>query len=158
MEASRRWYREERERDKTDPARIYWRALLERVHKTEAGFEGLSESEKKYFAVCCLSGEVYNGGFQQFFFNSAGAYYEYALSGLEEMEAGESVQLLKKAKQIWFDFSDVPTDTRARRLLLERNSSRSRDTRSDELDKLYWMDPDGLPMRSERYAQIHKLY
>ena len=158
MEASRLRYREERERDKTDPARIYWRALVERVHKSDAGFEALSEAEKKYFAVCCLSGEVYNGGFHQFFFNSAGEYYEYALSGLAEMEAGESLQLLKRAKQVWFDFSDVPTDTRTRRVLLERNASRSRDARSNELDKLYWKDPDELAIRSERYAQEHKLY
>jgi hypothetical protein len=158
MEASRRRYREERERDKTDPARIYWRGLVDRVHKTEAGFEGLAEAEKKYFAVCCLSGEVYNGGFHQFFFNSAGAYYAYALSGLEEMQASESLQLLKKAKQVWFDFSDVPTDTRSRRLLLERNASRSSDARSDELDKLYWKEPDELGNRCEQYAQQHKLY
>lgn len=158
MEASRRWYREERERDKTDPSRIYWRALVERVYKTEAGFDGLSEAEKKYFAVCCLSGDVYNGGFHQFFFNSAGAHYAYAVAGLEEMEAGESLQLLKKAKQVWFDFSEVPTDARMRRLVLDRNSSRSRDARSDELDKLYWEEPDELDARCERYAQKHKLY
>ena len=158
MEASRRWYREERERDKTDPSRIYWRALVERDHKTEAGFEGLSEAEKKYFAVCCLSGEVYNGGFHQFFFNSAGAYYMYALSGLEEMQASESLQLLKKAKQVWFDFSDVPTDTKSRRLLLERNATPSRDSRSEELDELFWKDPDELGSRCEQYAQQHKLY
>src|SRR5690606_5526172 len=115
-----------------DPSHIYWRALVDRVHKVEPGFEGLSEAEKKYFAVCCLSGEVYNGGFHQFFFNSAGAYYKYVLSGLEEMGASESLQLLRKAKQVWFDFSDVPTDTRSRGLLLERNASRSRDARSDE--------------------------
>jgi hypothetical protein len=158
MEASRRSYRKARERDKIDPARIYWRALIERVYKTEVGFEGLSEAEKRYFAVCCLSGEVYNGGFNQFFFNSAGAYYAHALAGLEEMEAGESLQLLKKAKQVWFDFSDVPTDTRSRRLLLERNASRSRDARSGELDKLYWQEPDGLATRCEQYAKQRKLY
>lgn len=158
MEANRRWYQEERERDKTDPARIYWRALVSRVHETGGGFEGLSEAEKKYFAVRCLSGEVYNGGFHQFFFNSAGAYYRYALSGLEEMDAVESLQVLRKAKQVWFDFSDVPSDTRARRLLLERNASKSRDTRSGELDKLYWEDPDELEIRSQRYAAKHKLY
>jgi hypothetical protein len=158
MEASRRWYREERERDKTDPGRIYWRALVDKVHRTEAGFEGLSEAEKKYFAVCCLTGEVYNGGFHQFFFNSAGAYYAYALSGLEEMEAGESLQLLKRAKQVWFDFSDVPSDTRSRRLLLDRNASRSRDARSDELDRLFWKEPDELAIRCEQFARQHKLY
>lgn len=158
MEASGGSCREERERDKTDPARIYWRALIERVYKTEAGFDGLSEAEKRYFAVCCLSGEVNNGGFHQFFFNSAGAHYAYAIAGLEEIEAGASLQLLKEAKQVWFDFSDVPTDTSSRRLLLERNASRSRDERSDELDKLYWQEPDGLPTRCEQYAKQHELY
>lgn len=158
MEASRQRYREERERDKTDPACIYWHSLVERVYKTEAGFDGLAEAEKRYFAVCCLSSEVYNGGFHQFFLNSTGSYYVHAVAGLEEMEAGEFLQLLKKAKQVWFDFSDVPTDTRSRRLLLERNASRSRDARSNELDKLYWQGPDELATRCEQYARQNGLY
>jgi hypothetical protein len=128
------------------------------VHKTDEGFDGLSELEKKYFAVCCLSGEVYNGGFHQFFFDAAGSYYKYALTVLEEMGATESLQLLQRAKQVLFDFADAPVDIGARRLLMSKNAERSRDSRSDQLDKLYWKDPDDLSRRIERYARTHNLY
>jgi hypothetical protein len=56
MEESRRWHREHLqaiEREEPDPAVLCWASLVGRVYKTEAGFEGLSEDEKKYFAVCC---------------------------------------------------------------------------------------------------------
>jgi hypothetical protein len=156
IETSRLRYREESNLDETDPARIYWSALVNRVHKTDEGFDGLSEPEKKYFAVCCLSREVHNGGFHQFFFNSAGSYYRHALAGLEEMGATESLQLLQRAKQVLFDFAEAPVDIGARRLLMSKNDSRSRNSRSDELDRLYWKDPDDLS--AERYARTHSLY
>jgi Domain of unknown function (DUF4375) len=158
MEASRRWCREHREQDKTDPARIYWRALVERVYKTETGFEGLSEPEKKYFAVCYLEGEVYNGGFDQFFSNSSGDYFKYALAGLEDIGAERALELLRRAKQVLFDFGDVSSDTEMRRALMCKNSSRSRDSRAEELDELYWKDPDSLGDRLEKYARAHKLF
>ena len=157
MEAGRRWYREHSERDETDPARIYWRALVERVYKTETGFEGLSEPEKKYFAVCCLEGEVYNGGFDQFFSNSVG-YFQYALAGLEDMGAERALELLRRAKQVLFDFGDVPSDTEVRRARMRKDSSRSRDSRAKELDELYWKDPDSLADKLEEYARAHKLF
>jgi hypothetical protein len=158
MEASRRWYREERERNTTDPARIYWRALVRRVHKTEAGFEGLAEPEKKYFAVRCLEGEVYNGDFDQFFSNSSGSYFPYAVAGLQELRAERTLELLRQAKQVLFDFADVPLDTETRRTLMRKNASRSREQRSEELDKLYWEDPDSLAEKLEKYAREHNLF
>ena len=157
MEENRRWYREHLERLRTDPAHLYWSALVHRVFK-DADFAGLPEAEKRYFAVCCLSGEVHNGGFQQFFFNSAGAYYREALAGLEEMGAADCWQLLQRAKQVWFDFADVPVETRARRELLHKNSSRSRDSRSDELDRLFWKEAEALSAKIEDYAMTNKLY
>jgi hypothetical protein len=157
MEENRRWYREHLERLRTDPGHIYWSALVRRATR-DGGYEELPDVEKKYFAVNCLSGEVHNGGFQQFFFNSAGAYYREALAGLEEMGAHDCLKLLQKAKQVWFDFADVPVETLARRVLLTKNSSPSRDSRSDELDRLFWKEAEGLTARIEHYAMTNKLY
>ncbi len=47
--------------------RKHWRALVSRVYDRPSGFEALRAPEKLYFAVSCLIGEVYNGGFDQFF-------------------------------------------------------------------------------------------
>ncbi|EHP41763.1 hypothetical protein OR16_18261 [Cupriavidus basilensis OR16] len=59
--------------------REYWTGLVNRVHGEGGGFLSLGIHEKTYFAVTCLIGEVYSGGFHQFFSNSAGECYEYAL-------------------------------------------------------------------------------
>lgn len=159
IEESRRWHREQRELAKTpSPARIYWSELVDRVHKGQCGFETLSDIEKRYFAVCCLEGEVYNGGFDQFFSNSSGSYYEHALNGLADMGAVESIQLLRKAKQVLFDFSEISTDTGARRNFLRKKSSPSTDVRLGQLDALFRQDPDSLMERIEQYASAHELY
>jgi hypothetical protein len=158
MEANRQWNREHRARLQTDPSRLYWSSLVKRAHASGSGFDALSETEKKYFAVCSLNGEVHNGGFQQFFYNSSGALYGNAIAGLEEMGASESLLLLQRAKQVFFDFADVPLDTGSRRRLLDGNSSHSRESRSEELDELFRKDPDDLVGRIERYARSHDLY
>lgn len=157
IEASKVRAKRERELDATDPFRIYWRELVHRVHEAATGFEGLSEAEKQYFAVGCLSGEVYNGGFDQFFFNSSGELYQHALKGLEGMGAIKSLKLLQKAKQVMFDFADIPksTVTRRQRLATQRNASRS--SRLEQLDKLFWADPDHLSELSQAFAIQHSL-
>ena len=82
IEAGKRRILEERESELTDPLRRLWHDLVQRVHDTTDGFAALSETEKQYFAVSLLDGEIYNGGFDQFFFNHSGAYYR--LLGLRD--------------------------------------------------------------------------
>ena len=74
------------------------------------------------------------------------------------MGADDCSQLLQKAKQVWFDFDDVPLEMRARRILLNKNSSPSRDSRSDELDRLFWKAAEALTGKIEHYAMKNKLY
>jgi hypothetical protein len=117
----------------------------------------LSEAEKLYFAVQLLEGEVYNGGFDQYFFNSSGSYYRYAVLGLKELEAAQALALLEEAKQILFNSADVPEDPGHRRQLLRERSSVARTQCLEQLDKLYWKDPDGLWPRCEAFARKHGL-
>jgi hypothetical protein len=157
MEAAKLYYQRERELDKTCPFRKLWRELVHRVHDTDLGYAGLSDAEKRYFAVGLLEGEVYNGGFDQYFFNSSGSYYSDAEMGLEEMGAMQSLSLLRRAKQIVFGDTVIPEDTEQRReILLQRDSNFYAD-QLDELDKLFWEDPDGLGERNESFARKHAL-
>lgn len=156
MEAARLHYKKERELDKTDPFRQLWRELVSRAWNTEAGYEGLSDAEKKYFAVGLLDGEVYNGGFYQYFSNSSADYYKDAEIGLQEMGATESLSLLKQAKQIVFGLGEVPEDTEQRRRFLMHKGFES-NARLDELDSLFWEDPDGLSDRGETFARRNTL-
>lgn len=157
IEARKLLIREERGRELTDPLRKLWRDLVQRVHDTTDGFAGLSETEKQYFAVGLLDGEIHNGGFHQFFFNHSGTYFSYALLGLKSMGADQVLTLLIRAKHVLFDFNDVPEGTERRRAILQENISDSRTLRLNQLDELYWKDPDGLQLRCEAFAQRYKL-
>lgn len=157
IESAKKSHKEQREREKTDPFRILWRALVHRVHETSESFSGLSEAEKRYFAVGLLEAEVYNGGFDQYFFNHSGSHYKYALLGLEEMEATQTLALLQRAKQVLFNFEEVPEETGKRRRYLQKLASELRSIRLDELDTQYYKDPDGLAACAEKYARAHGL-
>lgn len=152
IEASKVAAKKQRELDATDPFRIYWCKLVDRVYKTPDGLNSLSDTERQYWAVGCLSGEVYNGGFDQYFHNSSGATYIAALHGLEAMGALASLLLLQKAKQAVFGFADVPEDTCTRRIMLRAAESASLQQRLDELDRQFWQDPDKLGELSEAFA------
>ncbi|MFC3552476.1 DUF4375 domain-containing protein [Lysobacter cavernae] len=156
IEASKEHYTKQRELDRTDPVRILWRSLVARMHHTDGGYLSLSDAEKRYVAVGLLDGEVYNGGFDQYFFNSASSYYSDALLGLEGIGATTSLELLLKAKKIVFGFDSVPVDTSARRQI-SRPLSASQSSRLDHLDKLFWADPDNLSDRIEAFLRRHSL-
>lgn len=145
--------REERELDLHDPGRRPWRDLVQRVHRSPDGFDGLSEPEKQYFAVGTLDREVYSGGFDQYFFNGSGSYYQYAVAGLENMGADQACALLRRAKHVLFGFGEVPVDTARRRDMLVPLDSPSVSARLDALDNLYWNDPDGLEAKAAAFAK-----
>ena len=152
IESSRKRYRERRERKGTDPLRKLWDDLVDRVHRTPNGFASLSEAERQYFAVGLLEGEVYNGGFHQYFFNSSGDSYPYAIEGLEAIGAPQALLLLRKAKQILFGFADPPRDTKQRRVVL-RSVEESCQERLSALDSLFWKDPDSLVAKLQQFAK-----
>jgi hypothetical protein len=158
MESNRRKYREQLERSRVDPARIYWSALVQRVFATEDGFARLSALEQKYYVACCLQGEIYNGGLEQFFANSAGEHYERAVAVLEELEAPASLALLRKAKRLLFEDETVPIDMASRRVHIDRTASGARTEQLDALDAAYYEDPDDLDDRIVRFARRHGLY
>jgi hypothetical protein len=157
MEASKVAAQRERELNATDPFRIYWRELIDRVYKPSAGLTPLSGIECQYWAVGRLSDEVYNGGFEQYFHNSSGATYSAAVGGLHAMGATASLLVLQKAKQMIFGFAEVPDESKARRTILAAVESESLYQRLDELDKQFCADPDELAIRSEAFAVTHAL-
>ena len=132
------------------PERKYWLDLVRRVHKTPQGFGGLSQTEKTYFAVTCLIGEVYNGGFDQFFSNSSGEFYGLALDGLFEIEAEASAALLEQAKEVLFGHSPVPIDRAKRNEIMPTvaNEFATEWKQLDVIDKAFCRDPDKLAAAS----------
>lgn len=150
-----RRHRERARLHEQSPERKYWVSLVGRVHHGP-GFDALSTPEKTYFAVSCLIGEVYNGGFYQFFSSHSGQFYSYAIDGLAEFGATQSVELTIRAKALLFGSKSVPADWRSRNDLLP--SLEALDVELDRIDGAFWQDPDELHERGSRFARAHGLY
>jgi hypothetical protein len=140
--------------------RKYWLELVNRIYHTKEGFAGISPTEKTYYAVCCLVGEVYNGGFDQFFSNSTGDMYGVALDGLFELEADATAAILIQTKEVLFGSSPVPVDRSERMKLmptiLRDGTPESR--KLEALDTAFYADPDQLGERCKAFAIKHGLY
>lgn len=131
---------------------------MNRVHHTDAGFGGLSEPEQLYFAVNLLEREVYNGGFDQYFHNSSSDYYALVLHGLDRIGATQTLELLRRAKQILFADAIVPED-RGERWELRRATVDDDEVhvQLNMLDRAYCKDPDGMNARLQAFALQHGL-
>lgn len=134
METERRWRQECEGRFRADPLSILWTSLVKRVYASPDGFTTLSQAEQRYFSVVCLDGEVHNGGFQQFFYNSSGAHYEVARQGLGAMGLAEAVRLLLEAKLILFGDAEVPAISEVRRNLLQQSEKTCDSQRLETID------------------------
>ena len=155
IEQSKTYYQKERELDRTEPERLFWKALVCRV-QGPGGFDALKVPEKKYFAAHVLLGEVYNGGFEQFFHNHSGEYFTVVSQTLLELGARRSLRLLRRAKEILFAGDDVPLNTPVRRRYLANHPIKERDA-LEALDKEFWSDPDALSEKLSAFAREHGL-
>jgi len=106
MKASRAYFESLKQ---CDPFRELWMSLVKKC-SNDPGLSKFSIAEQRYFAVSLLEGEVYNGGFDQFFWNSSGDYYALAVAGLEEVGASSSLVIVKKAAETVFGTSGPPAD------------------------------------------------
>ncbi len=61
------------------------------------GFDALLPPEQHYIALWWLSGEVSNGSFHQYFYNSAGDLAPLAIEGLKAVDATDSLRILERA-------------------------------------------------------------
>jgi Domain of unknown function (DUF4375) len=162
IEEGKRYIREERERRLTDPYWKLWVSLVEQVYHSPTRFDGLSHPQKLYFAVRLLEGEIYSGGFHQYFFNDSGSYYTYAEEGLIALGAFQTLELLQENKEMLFPSVSVPVQIGERRRVLasctEGDSSTLKwSEKLDDLDRRYWADSEGITLRLETFTRNHGL-
>lgn len=148
IEQSKEYYKKERELDGTCPFRALWRDLVKRVYDSSKGFEALSEDEKQYFAVGILDGEVYSGGFVQYFDNMPSEYYRYSELGLIRIGAKESLQLLRKAKLTVF--GNNPVSKEQTKCWLHVNDEIAK--KLDDLDSQYYEMKEDIGELLEAFA------
>jgi hypothetical protein len=127
------------------------------VHEHGGGFNTLAAAEQKYFAAHVLIGEVYSGGFDQYFYNHSGEYYTAASAALLEVGAQRALGLLREAKVQFFGAEEVPKNTAIRRQYMATHPATSAE-RVEALDKEFWSDPDSLGHKLSEYAAAHSLF
>ena len=149
IEQAKEYYKRERELDEICPFRSLWRRLVDKVYKQEGGFAALSQEEKLYYSANVLIGEVYNGGFIQYFDNSSGEHYLYAELSLVRLGATNSLKLLRKAKEVLLGSFPVPQDHAERWAAIRKHSD---EPDLDALDVEFYKDTDQLDKKLEIFA------
>lgn len=132
-----------------------WLSLCARIRETEDEYADLTADERFYFVLGRLNGEVNNGGFGQYFYNSAGDNYQEALAGLNLLGAHRAAEILKRAADVAFDGEAPPTDRNER---IRAMSTGDDDYAPwlceglDDLDDAFYDNSDMLKVRLTQFA------
>jgi hypothetical protein len=81
-------------------------------------FAAATRGQRAVYALWIVDGEVNNGGFEQFFFNSSGSVMDEAIDGAELIGASANARILEEAAEVFSD-GDVPEDREARWRILD---------------------------------------
>lgn len=101
------------------------------------GDNSLTDTERRLLAAAQVDGEVKNGGFNQYFFNSSGDNADVALAGLNDIGAIGAAGLLERAMAV-FPGRKWPKAVSARRDLMEQIASQSKSV-WDKCDHEFYM-------------------
>jgi hypothetical protein len=114
----------------------------------------LSPEARLVYLVWCLDGEIHNGGFDQFFYNSLGDHWSELLSHLDTIGAVNSKRLLAKAVSIFPDAA--PSTNRQERFeQLNRVQDDEVDALLSDLDKEFWRYEDDLAQLVNDFVMKH---
>lgn len=140
----------------------YWSALVDRVYKGE-GFDALPHGDRLYYLLNVLSGEVHNGGFDQFFTNSSGNHYQETVDALRDVGDAVALDLLLQAKAAAFGDADVPADRVARYALIrtaseDQHGYEAASEALDALDRRFWAHAEQFGVFLNKVVEAHQLY
>jgi hypothetical protein len=114
-----------------------------------------TKAEKLINAVLDMESEVMNGGFHQYFQNSAGDRWRDALAGLDTIGAIKSRGLLTKALTIFPNSS--PSDVREERGKIASEISKEQIAFLDSLDQDFYKYEDRISSLVIVYAEKNRL-
>lgn len=110
---------------------------LENAEAYEQSMQPYTRAQRLIFAVEVYAAEVYNGGHEQFFFNSSGVVWRDALEGLKAIGALETAEILERVVRKLK--SKIPDDADKRRAMLEKLEE---GLLEEEDDAFYAMETD----------------
>lgn len=127
--------------------------MLTRALSTPVEAAALTAEERRYYVVRHFEREVNNGGFEQYFYNSAGAHFEEALAGLKLLGANHAATLLKKAARVAFAGGKPPVDRIDRWNSTRDLTTKARARIMEQLEEAFFDDPDKLDEKLALYAE-----
>jgi hypothetical protein len=102
----------------------------------------LSEADQTVILIWSLQGEVGNGGFDQFYYNSSGDHAEATVQALDRIGANRTAAIVAEANGLFP--TQPPAAERDRRVAeLDRFTDSAAET-WDRLEREFYADPDGL--------------
>ena len=143
----------QQEEQKYDPFRALWSSLVSRDRNVKGGHQGFTRAERLYFALRVLEREVYNGGMEQFFWNSSGNLFGDVIEGLTELDAPRTRALTLQAKEIIFGELTPPSEATARREHMKQAPTADVRKKLDEIDRAFCADPEKLGERLDAFAR-----
>ena len=123
-----------------------YNAVSEKYDST--GFESLNEKEQAIYTIWWLEAEVNNGGFHQYFWNSAGDHADVALKSLKNIGATNTSSLLNRAIEIAFG-GKLPLNREERQNILEIDED-------EKMGKLGDLDSEFYSYSENYYKMINE--
>lgn len=120
----------------------------------QVGYKNLTETEKIFYCVHWLESEVNNGGFNQYFFNSAGDYARETVNALIEIGAGYTAELLKQSFTVFEE--KVPFSDRYKRQEQLFIIGEENENFLNELDEKFYAYTDQISSLLVDYIKKHK--
>jgi len=114
--------------------------LIER--ESRHGLGSLDEREQVAYLVWCFAGQIDNGGFAQFLFDSTGAYARETARALREVAAPLSASLLERAIQL-FPGAAVLAELEERNTAVQAFPTEA-DAEFEALDEEFFQKESGL--------------
>lgn len=95
-------YREQEKQREKDGYHGLWQSLVQRVHHTDVGFQGLTLDEQTYYALWNLVAGGFRGGLYSFFDECTGDRYLFVRRRLEELGKSYTGEILDQAEAALF--------------------------------------------------------
>lgn len=116
--------------------------------------ESLSDPQKIFYYVQGCNKAIHNGGFKQFFTNSAGDFAHETRYSLKIIGAVKSANIVMKANDL-FPFKVVPKDRSERQKIVERISATSNEVWK-ELDQRFLTSEEDLDALNLEFVRKNK--
>lgn len=115
---------------------------------------GLPKGLQYMYATWWLEAEVYNGGFNQYFFNSAGQFVREALEGCRVFGAVQHAALLEEAIAIYQEEEELHSKVKEEGTL-EAFSQSYEETRLNEVDTRFYSMDENMSQLRVQYIRSH---